>query len=41
LKNGYYQIPVHPDDIPKTTPFSLLEYKYMPFGLQNSATTFQ
>ena len=44
LVKGYYQVPMHPADIPKTcvvTPFGAFEWLFMPFGLRNAGNTFQ
>ena len=44
LLKGYFQVLIHPDDVPKTaiiTPFGSYVFQYSTFGLRNSGATFQ
>ena len=44
LASGYWQLPVHEDDKPKTafvTKSGLYEFNVLPFGLTNAASTFE
>ena len=44
LLKGFFQVPVHPDDVEKTaitTPFGTYLFYFSTFGLRNSGATFQ
>ena len=43
LKNGFWQIKINPNDVPKTAfvlPFGIFEYLKLPFGLKNAPSEF-
>lgn len=43
LLSGYYQLRLHPDDVPKTafrTPTGLYQYRVLPMGLTNAPSVF-
>ena len=44
MQSAYYQVRLHPEDVPKTaftTPLGLYEFKVLCFGLTNAPATFQ
>jgi hypothetical protein len=44
LKNAFWQVPIHAEDVPKTciaTPFGNYEFLKMSFGLSGASQTFQ
>ena len=41
LNKGFYQIPISPADITKTSSWGKFEFTVMPFGLRNGPAVFQ